>query len=104
MFAYACGGCSGLFTVRYLTVVRGATRAGLTTSEREPERTERTHARFCNVIEPERAHMARGVCLRNGTELPSVDTGGFRTVRVRGILTSIPRWVWSRSRRDFDCG
>ncbi len=27
MFAYACGGCSGLFTVRYLTVVRGATRA-----------------------------------------------------------------------------
>lgn len=56
MFAYACGGCSGLFTVRYLTVVRGATRAGLTTSEREPERTERTHARFCNVIEPKQVH------------------------------------------------
>ena len=35
-FAYAFGGCSGLFTVRHLTVVReGYARAGLTASERE---------------------------------------------------------------------
>ena len=66
------------FAVRYLTVVRGGLR---------------THERFCNVIEPKRAHMARGVCLRNVTELPSVETG---PMPARGLPSM--RWAVTRVR------